>query len=230
MQRILAQKQIEAAKLQKDIDDNNKKNYDMTIELIVDKFGRKEAARVLKDDIGYKEVYKGYLAAHPEFKGVDNIEATLPIATRKEIDQRMTEQIERIKEDIKNKRLPNAQDLAQMAALAEMAKSSGMMKPDEYRAVIGSLATMQKGVMQRLSQANNQQTSALAQPQTADVVTGEPEVAPVSSNTNPNSGALAAMVAKAMGGVNPNTQVLSGSTQYQTIKPIGKIKSFKRVR
>ena len=230
MQEILARKQIEAAKMQQEYDEKQKENFDMTIELLVDKYGRKEAARRLKDDVGLKEVYKGYKEYHPEYKNIESIEATLPMVTRKEIDMKMTEATKRLEEDLRAKRLPDAQDLAQMTVLAQIARDNKMMKEDEYKAVIGTLTQLQKGVIARMGAAGTQQTSALAQPSNQPVTTNAPDFMQPSPNapTNINwSNVNTANIPPLPG--NAATEALAGSTQYQNIKPKGKIKSFKRI-
>lgn len=180
IQNLAAQAQIKAAELQQKADEQNKENLDIAVELGVDKFGRKNFAKFIETDKGYSALYKEYLKYHPEFKGIDDIEATLPEFTKRQVEAKYQEQQAKVEESLRAGRVPTAQDLGQMTYLLDLGrKQLSKIKYDdnttEYDRRMKDLLDLQGFISQRAKSS----------------VTGQQVLPTVSQDaTNPLSGQL----------------------------------------
>lgn len=91
------QLQIAAAKATKEQEDKSRTYLDALVQKGVDKFGNDEFARLSETDKGYSDLYKKYVELHPEFKGIDNIKATLPQSTKDQIKEQVDNGINTVK-------------------------------------------------------------------------------------------------------------------------------------
>jgi len=161
------QAEIDAKKARQEQDKKDRSYFDTLIELGKDKLGAEEFGNRVTIDPGTKEVYRRWLAFHPEYKGIEPAKVIASISTKREVEEKYMKQAEEIKATIEAKKPLTPTQLGNAAWLADMVMRApgGDLKAKkmQYQQIMQVLGEYQRRAIERMK-AELQPTPVIPSP------------------------------------------------------------------
>ena len=191
------QLEIAAARARAEQNEKDKTYFDTMIELGIDKYGREAFSKIIESDPGTKEVFTRYLVGHPEYKGIEPSKVIASITTKKEVEQKYTQQAEEIKATIEAKKPLTPTQLGNAAYLAEMVMRAPGGDPKarrlQYQETMRALGEYQKGMIESMKTGMQPGFQSFTQPSNAGSALysgAQSSATPIAEAAKPGAAAL----------------------------------------